>query len=84
MKGTEIRVYIGYGKPSKDIKAKGKTACQIPTKIPIRFVSHWIPRENSNLHFLYNQGVFAKQINMYLILNKRQAILVKNRFYFEI
>lgn len=71
MKGTEIRVYIGYGKPSKDIKAKGETACQIPTKIPIRFVSHWIPRENSNLHFLYNQGVFAKQINMYLILNKR-------------
>lgn len=54
MKGTEIRVYIGYGKISKDIKANGETACQLPTKIPIHSVRHWIPREISDSHFLYN------------------------------
>lgn len=64
MKGTEIRVYIGYGKTSKDIKAKGETAYQLPTKIPIYSVSHWIPRENSDSHFLYNQGVFAKETHV--------------------
>lgn len=48
----------------ENFKAKGETACQLPTKIPIHSVSHGIPRENSDSHFLYNQGVFAKQMHV--------------------